>query len=194
MEWQAIVFALQILLLATSWVLFQKARAELSAKAVETPVLNEVRALQRNVKQLLAEIEAAADSASTQVESRCEKAREALAALERALDRTEAPAETAIPARKTTPAVARPKRNTRVRASADAGWMADQEPAAQAVAARRETKDAAVKAAPESAYAARRQEVYALTDAGEPTAAIARRTGISEGEIETWLGLRKNRC
>ena len=194
MEWQAIVFALQILLLATSWVLFQKARAELSAKAVETPVLNEVRALQRSVKQLLAEIEAASDSASAQVESRCEKARELLAALDRTREQTAEQTDSAPVSRRPLPAAPRPKRTTRVRPSADAGWMAEQKPAAQAVAVRRETKDAAVKAAPDSAYAARRQEVYSLTDAGEPLTAIARQTGISEGEIETWLGLRKNRC
>ena len=200
MEWQAIVFALQILLLAVSWVLFQKARAELSAKAVETPVLSEVRALQKNVKQLLAEIEAASDRSAAQLEFRCEKAQEALMALESKI----AAADTLRPSAPISPA--RPKRTPRIRATAPAGWMAESEPAPQAVVSgtgsreqqegnweqgtgnRQEPKPALV-----SVYAARRQEVYALTDAGEPVAAIARKTGISEGEIETWIGLRKKR-
>ena len=179
MEWQAIVFALQILLLATSWVLFQKARAELSAQAVETPVLNEVRALQKNVKQLLAEIESASDRSAAQLEARCEKAQELLAALEQKTEAAPAP-------RRTLPALpARPKRTPRVGPTARANWKptTDLEPEAQALVAQ----------SPLSAAAARRQEVYALTDAGESVAAIARHTGISEGEIETWIGLRKNR-
>src|SRR5687768_16654551 len=85
MEWQAVVMAMQILLLATGWVLFQKARAELSAKAAEEPVLSEVRALQRNVKELLAEIEETGDAVSSRLESRCVEARELLHALERRL-------------------------------------------------------------------------------------------------------------
>ena len=188
MEWQAIVFALQILLLAVSWVLFQKARAELSAKAAETPVLSEVRALQKNVKQLLAEIESASDRSSAQLEFRCAKAQEALSALEQ---RTEAAnsfhSSPPVPA-------ARPKRMQRTRAAAPAEWTAESgaETAPQAVVSRREEKMPAV-AAPVSLHAARRQEVYALTDAGELVGAIARKTGISEGEIETWIGLRRNR-
>ena len=204
MEWQAIVFALQILLLAVSWVLFQKARAELSAKAAETPVLSEVRALQKNVKQLLAEIESASDRSSAQLESHCEKAQAALLALEQ---RTAA-ANSLRPL--TSLMSARPKRTQRIRpATSAAGWMAEAEaePAPQAVVSgigNREQGTGSASAigagnrpepkpAPVSVYAARRQEVYALTDAGEPVAAIARKTGISEGEIETWIGLRKKR-
>ena len=44
MEWQAIVLTSQIMLLAVGWALFQKARAELAARAAEAPILSEVRA------------------------------------------------------------------------------------------------------------------------------------------------------
>jgi hypothetical protein len=66
--WQAMVFSVQILLLAAGWTLFQKARGELSARAAEAPVLTEIKALHRNVKRLLQEIETTSDHASAQIE------------------------------------------------------------------------------------------------------------------------------
>src|SRR5205085_6885868 len=60
----------------------QKARGELSARAAETPVLAEVKALQRNVKLLLAEIESTADQNASRLEQRCAEARDLMQALE----------------------------------------------------------------------------------------------------------------
>ncbi len=188
MEWQAVVFALQILLLALSWVLFQKARAELSAKAVETPVLNEVRALQKNVKQMLGEMESASNRSSAQLESRCERAQELLAALERQTESARNARNTAPPA-----APIRPKRTPRFRLTSPGNGMNAPALESQAVVLHREGAGVENLAARVTATTARRREVYALTDAGEPIAAIARQTGISEGEIETLIGLRKNR-
>ena len=180
--------------------MFQKARAELSARAAETPVLSEVRALQRSVKQLLLDIESASDRASSQLEIRCVQARELAADLDRRFDRqiemqaarTSPFAETEIAtATEMAPA---PKRTRRTKAK----------PAPPVERMERETRLSAEPPRPALAVVAqsgpqnpsvrpletRRQTVYALADAGEPPAAIARQTGISEGEIETLLGLR----
>jgi hypothetical protein len=71
MEWQAVVLAIQILLLAAGWILFQRARGELSAQAAEAPVLAEVKALQQRVKSLLVELESATDRQAARLESGC---------------------------------------------------------------------------------------------------------------------------
>jgi hypothetical protein len=178
MEWQAVVLAMQILLLATGWVLFQKARAELSAKAAEEPVLSEVRALQRNVKELLAEIEETGDAVSARIESRCMEARELLLALERRLE--------AVPEPQPPPRPAPAKRSGRRAATAVATLPAPEpEPPVAVVAAELPS------AAPElSAGALRRETIYALADTGASSSDIARQTGLSVGEVETLLGLR----
>lgn len=205
MEWQAVVMALQILMLAVAWVLFQKARAELSAKAAEVPVLSEVRALQRQVKALLLEIEETGEAAAAKVETRCVEARDLLFALDRQIQAASLTVEAAVA----------PKRNGRRAAS-----VVEDETSAQAVirtdveerettptptkkraatgakrsrATAAETVQAAVAAAPVqelSPTALRRNSVYTLADQGEPATAIARQTGLSEGEVETLLGLR----
>src|SRR3954465_3176011 len=82
MEWQAVVLAVQILLLAAGWLLFQRARGELSARAAETPVLAEVRALQKSVKQLLLEMEAAAARQAARLETGCSEAAAILVEME----------------------------------------------------------------------------------------------------------------
>ena len=82
MEWQAIVLVMQILLLAVSWFLFQQARAELTARAAETPVMAEVKTLHVNVKKMLDELEQTADRSSSRLENGAEAVRELLGDLE----------------------------------------------------------------------------------------------------------------
>ena len=85
MEWQNVVLAMQILLLAAGWLLFQRARGELSARAAETPVLAEVRALQKSVKQLVAELDSAADRQAGRLENGCIEAAAILQEIEAAM-------------------------------------------------------------------------------------------------------------
>jgi hypothetical protein len=209
MEWQAVVMALQILMLAVAWVLFQKARAELSAKAAEEPVLSEVRALQRQVKALLLEIEETGEAAAAKVEGRCVEARELLLALERQVNAVQLSTETAVA----------PKRNGRRAASA----LVDDTPI-QAVITSSSTETVETAPTPTKKRAAtgakrgrstvteaeqtvavaspapelsptllHRNSIYSLADQGETATAIARKTGLSEGEVETLLGLRVQR-
>lgn len=229
MEWQAVVMALQILMLAVGWTLFQKARAELSAKAAEEPVLSEVRALQRQVKELLNEIEEAGDAVTAKIEGRCVEARELLMALEHRLmaaqeaaDRPAAPRrssrraapETAAEAPDDAPveAVVQTSQARQTAAKPAAKTSKSEVPAAasgkraakqktQAPLSAEAPRPRGISAAAEntppspelSAFALRRSSVYALADQGEPPAAIARQTGLSEGEVETLLGLRLQR-
>ncbi len=83
MEWQAVVLVMQILMLAVGWFLFQQAKGELSARAAETPVLGEVKALQRNIKQLLTDLDQTSGRASQHLETQCRQAHELAAMLVR---------------------------------------------------------------------------------------------------------------
>jgi hypothetical protein len=179
MEWQIVVFVMQILLLAIGYFLFQQARAELAARAAETPVLGEVRALQRTVKQLLSEIETAADQTSARLESRCAEARDLLQALERRLETLRAD-ESGLP-------TARPR-------PARSQAVAPEPLIVQGIAVTaRNSKVESGNSDALSVRHTRRQVVYELADAGETPAAIAQATGLSEGEVETLLGLRVQR-
>jgi hypothetical protein len=51
----------QALLLLLGYVLYRKAKRDLSARAAETPVLSEISSLQRNVKDLLGAMEEASE-------------------------------------------------------------------------------------------------------------------------------------
>lgn len=172
MEWQAVVLAMQIMMLAVGWVLFQKARAELSAQAAENPVLSEVRALQRNVKELLAEIEETGDVVTARLEARCVEARELLRALELRLETAPEPEPRPKPVKRS------PRR------TAAALPVSEEAPAVAVVA---------VESSPQSELAGkdtRREAVYSLADSGKSSGDIARQIGLSEGEVETLLGLR----
>lgn len=85
MLFQATVFAGQILLLVLAWHLFQQAKSQLNARAAETPVLNEIKALHRSIKQLLGELEATADQTSARLENRCAEGRDLLLEMESSL-------------------------------------------------------------------------------------------------------------
>lgn len=239
MEWQALVLGVQILLLATGWHLFQRARGELAAKAAETPILGEVKQLQAQVQRLLHDIEDASDEASRLLETRCLQARE----LQRTLEARLAEIEEAR-ARWQNEIVAEQPRAFRPHLSLETSRAPRQETGPQEVAdtetpptpqetireTRRSRKpenasrlpaqtlrlvddpvlvetrrdemcynqaesSAAVvgTAAASPALDARerlRREVFALADTGQTTVEIARATGLSQGEIETMLGLR----
>ncbi len=86
MEYGGILLAVNILLLAAGWYLFNHARAELNARAAEAPALTEIRALEQKIAALIEQLRMAADQASAQVDARCIEAREQMTALERRLE------------------------------------------------------------------------------------------------------------
>jgi hypothetical protein len=185
MLWQAVVLAMQILLLAVGWYLFQLARAELSARAAEMPVLSEVKALHRGVKQLLAEIERTAERTSADLEARFAQGAALLESLDQALTVSAQPLETV-------PALPAPSpRRSAGRRGAKAKAEVPDAAATVVVIANDGTEEPGVEV--ESAHETRRRTVYRMADAGTPAADIARNTGLSEGEIETLLGLRGRR-
>lgn len=195
MEWQAIVMAIQILMLAISWVLFQKARTELSAKAAEAPVLSEVRALQKQVKVLLAEITEAGETASARLEAQCATARDLTLTLQRLMEEVRQGSETS-PVRRSTRRSSLNQSHTKGVLSPEETETLPLQDAQRAVTS--QVPDRAVAHAPAASAPtsteARRRSVYALADQGQPAAEIARQTGLSEGEVETLLGLRPQRC
>ena len=199
MEWQAVVLALQILLLAAGWLLFQRARGELSARAAETPVLAEVRALQKNVKQLLQEINSASERQSLRLEGGCAEAsgllidlNEQMRDAERILETLEEKVRAAelnassAGSRFLEPTLAEARPLPAEQISAVAGWRAPRLP---------EILSAAADVSPagsQGAESLRNQSaaVFHLSDTGETPAAIAARTRLSEGEVEMMLSLR----
>lgn len=208
MEWQAVVLAVQILILAVGWVLFQKAKAELSVKAAETPVLGELRTLKSQIKQLLDEIETAGDTASAQLETQCRDAqaliqeleariREAEATLHapQTLQRQEIMTEGFAPltVSQVSPLIEESPKKAPRRTKSAQGSTSE----VTAVAAKSTTRRAKITATPAVAeavalvgMAARRQHIFALADEGKEMAAIARETDISIAEVETLIGLR----
>ncbi len=201
--WQAFVLAAQILLLVLAWALYQQAKSNLTAHAAETPVLSEVKALQRNVKGLLAEIENTAEQTGSKLESRCRDARELLTALEHEIQIFRE-AEADRIASRPVPS------STRHSLAADEFRSAlDIVPPPSAIPATQPTEEPEhmqeivfspdnVGQAPSGSTTKRptddrRRRVYALADAGESMVAIASATQLSTGEVETLLGLRNQR-
>jgi|GEM_PF-3417913 len=208
MEWQAVVLAMQILMLAVGWVLFQKAKAELSAKAAETPVLGELRSLKSQIKQLLDEIETAGDTALVQLQTQCRNAQALMQELEARISEADETLYTPIPAPhqefltegfaplavSVVPsfAVESPKKAPRRTKTADGTYSE-----ATAVTTKPTTRRGKITTTPAVAeavalvgMAARRQQVFALADAGKEMVSIARETDISIAEVETLIGLR----
>jgi DNA-directed RNA polymerase specialized sigma24 family protein len=186
-EWQAVVLALQIFLLAISWALFQKARAELSARAAETPVLSEVRALQRNVKQLLQELTTTGAKTAEQLEAQCADARELLLELD---SRLEVLTDTTLALREagqTLPGLAAVE-------SGPEPFSSSKPPLASAQAVTLTLGESKRDGSAPLTKRTQRQVVYTLADAGANASEIARETGLSEGEVETLLGLRAQRA
>ena len=298
MEWQAIVLVMQILLLAVSWFLFQQARAELTARAAETPVMAEVKTLHVNVKKMLDELEQTADRSSSRLENGAEAVRELLGDLETErrdtiercdllttrsveleawyaeiqagfqqaeavvtaqivrteetltarivqaddtfaarlvqadeataarlalIDNAAVSSETATPTEASLPVQTTKANGSRraagqKRRAAEAPESTESNSVTAAVLLSEDSISAAEVSIqnveqPEpvietpvlavvsneiptevSSRTARRNEVYALIDSGQLAPAVARRTGISEGEVETLIGLRVRRA
>lgn len=209
MEWQAVVLTVQILILAVGWVLFQKAKAELSAKAAETPVLGELRALKSQIKQLLDELETAGDTASGQLEAQCRDAQALMQELETRIVEAEkilrtpntflnqeivmegfAPfAVSAVPTLMEEASKKAPRPS-----KAANGTVSTAPTVATKPTTTRRAKITATPAVAEAVIlvgmAARRQQVFALADAGKEMTTIAREADISIAEVETLIGLR----
>ena len=170
MEWQAIVLVMQILMLAVGWFLFQQARGELSARAAETPVLGEVKALQRNIKQLLSDLERASERASEQseqsseqLEARCAEARQLIADLDERLQEFSAVQENSLRGKRQTPAA-----SYDLRISGEDMRFSEPTAAMSALVAGGSHGSPAVSAlaAASSSRDLRRENVFALADAG----------------------------
>ena len=298
MEWQAIVLVMQILLLAVSWFLFQQARAELTARAAETPVMAEVKTLHVNVKKMLDELEQTADRSSSRLENGAEAVRELLGDLETErrdtiercdllttrsveleawyaeiqagfqqaeavvtaqivrteetltarivqaddtfaarlvqadeataarlalIDNAAVSSETATPTEASLPvqttkangsrrAAGQKRRAAEAPESTESNSVTaavllseDSIPAAEVSIQNVEQPEPVIETpvlavvsnerpTEVSSRTARRNEVYALIDSGQLAPAVARRTGISEGEVETLIGLRVRRA
>ena len=191
MEWQAVVLVMQILMLAVGWFLFQQAKGELSARAAETPVLGEVKALQRSIKQLLADLDQTSGRASRQMETQCRQARDLAAVLSDQIESLSALQNRCL----SLPEPETPRHLPRLTMVTEPYLMDAREAIADAgedSRSRINSADALPTAPPYPASSRdqRRAHVFALADAGETPGEIARETGISEGEIETLLGLR----
>lgn len=189
MEWQAIVLVIQILMLAVGWFLFQQARGELSARAAETPVMGEVKALQRSIKQLLADMEQSSETASARLEKRCDQARRLLDTLD--LRMAEA-SDLRDSLHQIQPALATSRTDGQSILFVHEGTSSAPELNDAVVVARLSASEQADP--PQNARDRRRDTIFALADAGRTQGDIARETGISEGEIEMLLALRLQRA
>ncbi|HSV73246.1 MAG TPA: hypothetical protein VLH79_05750 [Chthonomonadales bacterium] len=163
MLWSAVVVAVQIILLAVLYLLYQHARADLTARAAERPVLAELRGLQETVAEMVEELRRESIQASAQLECRCREARDLLQSLEKRLGETGAAVELPVASRRPAAVVqARP-------APADAPT---------------ETRVGGPQAEPRYAV------VCDLARSGAPAEEIARRAGLSVGEVELILSVR----
>lgn len=165
--WSNIVLVVNVLLLIAGWLLFQQAKSDLTARAAETPVLTEVKELQRSIAILLEQLRLESGQMSTQMEARCIEARDLLAALDRRLEEGAQQKPLARPSRRAKPANGR--------------WAHDLTGTSDADAL------ANVPEAP-----GRRESIYALADAGLDAPDIGRKIGCSTGEVELILGLRSS--
>jgi hypothetical protein len=201
MEWQAVVLALQILLLAAGWLLFQRARGELSARAAEAPVLTEMRALHKSVKVLLDELEAAAArqeldfeqrsadvfAAVAEMDARLSDAEGRLAAYEHRALAIRLPDEPgSLPAEDGA-------RERAVIVTGQPGHDITLERCAPAPDYGSPAQETGYPAEPVSEAESRRQRILILASCGHTIAAIAQAARVSEGEVETVLSLRSGR-
>lgn len=165
------VFFLQALAAIWTWTFYKNAKRDLDARAADAPVLKEVAALQKSVKELLSAIEEASQETTARLEVRCAEARFVLGALEERLSQIEV--EESVQ-------------------SANAAASAAPSPLAVEL-----TYQAASSVQNEDEFAdkedfKRHQVVYGLADSGLNPADIARHTGIAEGEVQLLLTLRSH--
>ncbi len=164
-----VVFFLQVVAAIWTWTFYKNAKRDLNARTAEAPVLKEVAALQKSVKELLGAIEEASQETTARLEVRCAEARFVLGALEERLSQIE---------------VAESVLNAENEAYAAHSPLA-QELAYQplAFAPQEETFE-------NNEDYKRHQVVYGLADSGLNLYDIARQTGIAEGEVQLLLTLR----
>ena len=194
---QYIVLALQIVLLAVSWVLFQQAKTELNAKAAEIPVLTEVQALHDRVKQLLVELERTAEREADRVANECSRAETLLAAMHVASMQGVCGPVTPVASTIIDPALAAVHRVTvqpEISTSnpihqQDDDFLAPSEQDGRVVAVDQE--GASVNRSSANPMS-RREAILRLAMQGESSADIARSLGVSEGEVETVVGLLRS--
>ena len=195
MEWQAVVLVMQILMLVVGWFLFQQAKGELSARAAETPVLGEVKALQRAIKQMLADLDQTSELASQQLESRCRQAQDLSATLAGQLVELEATQHRLLSLCPDDTQIILPPLSLvtepNLSMQQDTSCFSQENNPVDANKAVAVCTESIVSA---STREKRRARIFALHDAGQSRGSIARETGISEGEIETLLGLRQQRA
>ncbi len=193
---QYIVLALQIVLLAVSWVLFQQAKTELNAKAAEMPVLTEVQALHDRVKQLLGELERTAEREADKLASECSRAETLLAAMQvAAMQGVCGP----VSANSTPEAIGNLEALDDVSTLTNPSYLSGRQVEAQGIESGQDT-DHAIVAKPQGNSVnrgsgnpmSRREAIIRLAMKGESSAAIARTLGVSEGEVETVVGLLRS--
>jgi hypothetical protein len=161
--WGSIILVANFLLLVAGWVLFQQAKSELNARAAEAPVLAEIKALQKSVAALLEQLKLESAQTSAQLDARCVEARDLLAALDRKLEEVKQS----------------PRTSTRRREAVAAAAPRGEERAA----------GPAVEEAEERG--SRYPQVYALADEGLSVPEISQRVGLTHGEVELILSLRR---
>ncbi len=191
---QFIVLALQIVLLAVSWVLFQQAKSELNAKAAEIPVLTEVQALHDKVKLLLAELERTAEKEAARLANECSRAEALIAAVH--------VAGSSGPARAAEPSIV--KQVSAERQSFQGfGTRGESNPAVPVYIPEdgRSADSCSLEHAivadndqppgnwPPASAPSRRNAILQLAKQGESSANIARTLNVSEGEVETVVSL-----
>ncbi len=188
---QAAILAITILLLTVDWYRFQQAKSELTAHAAETPVLSEIRALHKSIKQLLSDIEESADRADSRLERRCQEARDLLQAMEIKISHIDTIQISApIPEE---PRFRTKRRSAPQRISSDSHSDVLTEVSESMpgyIQSRPFEMSQAIVNTPQNMKS---RTVFELADAGEDRSRIARITGLSEGEVETLLGLRMQR-
>lgn len=147
----------------------------------------------QRLEVLVDELVATAEATSAVVQEKAETLTELIAEADRRIRAladggAEAPAPAAAVQR---PAVAAPVPETAVHVPA--GVVQAQAAAAQALptVAPEPARTAAAPPAPASALPELHRQVYALADSGHDVTAIARRLGLSKGEVMLVLGLRK---
>lgn len=180
----AVIFTLQILLAVWMWTFYNNAKRDLNARNADAPVLTEVHALQRTVKELLAGIEEASQDVTARMEVRCAEARFLLGSLEDRLSQIEV-IEAVLDEGQS--------QKTMAGDMADLLLYEPKRAEMQAIASTAPSPFAVVGETIEKKEEDREaiyQRAYALAEIGESLADIARETGLSEGELELMLRLR----
>jgi hypothetical protein len=83
---EAVLTTVNVLLLIAGWVLFQQAKSDLTAKAAEASLQDEVRELRTGIARLLEQLKMESSHAAAQMDARLVEAKDLLARLDHVLD------------------------------------------------------------------------------------------------------------